>query len=312
MADFYFNHYRTHFTSRRSLADALASIPQVPAPCVRAAWCARLLCVCVCKPYPILRATTLPCWAFPNPQTLNRLICTTTTISSMDGAATRRGCRTALCSRVRPAVVLRTALSGSFDKACFSAGLRRPRPAGAHAAEPPRTSLCKSLWKGCVAAASVHLWLCRGVGVRAAVLLPVPAAHHPGALSKGQRHVRTRAGVQRRLCRSDCCQARPFAALIACVQAQHPPGRRAAARARRRARWCACWARTWRWQCRTRARSVRPTRSSRRRRMTCSSSGALGGQPYASTPCLCGGDVAAVLDTACFLSHSPLKWASGW
>ncbi|KAK9838336.1 hypothetical protein WJX81_005496 [Elliptochloris bilobata] len=29
VSDFYFNHYRTHFMSRRSLADALASIPQV-------------------------------------------------------------------------------------------------------------------------------------------------------------------------------------------------------------------------------------------------------------------------------------------
>ena len=31
VADFYFNHYRTHISSKRSLADALASIPQVPA-----------------------------------------------------------------------------------------------------------------------------------------------------------------------------------------------------------------------------------------------------------------------------------------
>ena len=31
VADFYFNHYRTHMSSKRSLADALASIPQVPA-----------------------------------------------------------------------------------------------------------------------------------------------------------------------------------------------------------------------------------------------------------------------------------------
>ena len=30
VADFYFNHYRTHFMSKPSLADALASIPQVP------------------------------------------------------------------------------------------------------------------------------------------------------------------------------------------------------------------------------------------------------------------------------------------
>ena len=29
VADFYFNHYRTHISSKRSLADALASIPQV-------------------------------------------------------------------------------------------------------------------------------------------------------------------------------------------------------------------------------------------------------------------------------------------
>lgn len=29
VADFYFNHYRTHFMSKPSLADALASIPQV-------------------------------------------------------------------------------------------------------------------------------------------------------------------------------------------------------------------------------------------------------------------------------------------
>ena len=32
VADFYFNHYRTHIASKRSLADALASIPQVPRP----------------------------------------------------------------------------------------------------------------------------------------------------------------------------------------------------------------------------------------------------------------------------------------
>ncbi len=33
VADFYFNHYRTHFMSKPSLADALASIPQVQRVC---------------------------------------------------------------------------------------------------------------------------------------------------------------------------------------------------------------------------------------------------------------------------------------